>query len=201
MQSLPSPTHLSLTPTPSSVDAYVIQARGKVELRSTPCDRYGVPPSRMRFMRPARPTFVSREDLEKPITDLEINTIQLSRRRIAGFAYEVAYWHESWMDDWAIEELLRFEGREDEIRRDKFYGEYFSTEDQPSRAHESDKIDAAVLATLGYQRSLSSGVPGEVHRRVVARGDDDSRQPQPDIFVVEPVRSRNAIGVSREDDI
>lgn len=62
-------------------------------------------------------------------TDECFHTVELIFHRVIGFSFEIAYWHKSWQNAWAIEDFLRFEGREDEIRRDKFYGEYFGSKE------------------------------------------------------------------------
>lgn len=118
--------------------AAIILQVGKVELRAVPPEGiHGAPPRYLRFMRPARPLFARPSDYGTEAIEtakLDISTITLTMHRMFGFSVPVAYWHDSWTDAWAIEELLKWEGREDEIRHDKFYADFcmdFKTEEPP----------------------------------------------------------------------
>lgn len=80
-----------------------------------------------------------------PTTSLEIETIKLRIHRVFGLSVPFAYWPESWQDAWAIEELLKWEGREDEIRHDKYYADFIVQEDQPTSPDERRAIESESL--------------------------------------------------------
>ncbi len=95
----------------------------------------GVPPPYLRFMRPMKPSWAYIEEAAELVT-LDISTIKLTRHRMFGFSVEAAYWPDSWQSAWAIEELLKWEGREDEIRQDKYYADFIIGENQQANPNE-----------------------------------------------------------------
>lgn len=106
------------------ITAAIIRQVAKVELRVFD----GTPPWRFRLPQVVRPMFVPREPDPTELVPLNLNYLELTMHRMRGFySFDVAYWSDRWQESWAIEELLKFEGREDEIRHDKFYGEYFGS--------------------------------------------------------------------------
>lgn len=126
------------------VSAAVILQSGKVEVRAIPDH---VPPPYLRFMRPTKPLYVSMKEYEhiSPTTSLEIETIKLKLHRVIGLSVSIAYWPDSWQDAWAIEELLKWEGRENEIRRDRYYADFIVQEDQPESPDERRAIEPEPL--------------------------------------------------------
>ena len=103
-----------------------------------------VPPPYIRMMRPKQPMRIAKYDpdsLHDTVASLDIETIILHRHRLGGLSVMVAYWPDSWQDEWAIEELLKWEGREDEIRRDQYYADFIVDENQQARENERRQID------------------------------------------------------------
>lgn len=123
------------------VSAAVIQQPGKVEVHAIPDH---APPPYLRFMRPKKPLYVSMKEYEdiSPTMSLEIETIKLRIHRVFGLSVLIAYWPDSWQDAWAIEELLKWEDRESEIRRDKYYADFIVQEDQPTSHDERHQIES-----------------------------------------------------------
>lgn len=118
------------------ISTAVIQQPGKVEVRAMP----DVPPPYIRLMRPAKPLYVTMKEYAdiSPTTSLEIETIKLRLHRVIGFSVPGAYWPDSWQDAWAIEELLKWEGRESEIRSDKYYADFVVNESGSSNPDRND---------------------------------------------------------------
>lgn len=97
------------------VGAAIIQQRGKVEYRDVHVDSRGLPPRYLRFARLTRPLIASPSEWgELETTTASLATVDLDYHRLVGFSVPIAYWHKSWMDHWAIEDLLRWEGRDGE---------------------------------------------------------------------------------------
>lgn len=115
------------------VAAAVILQPGKVEAHAMP----DVPPPSLRFYKPSRTMFWPKNSDEPIRPTLDIETYEVLRHRVVGLSVMVAYWPESWQDEWAIEELLKWEGREDEIRRDQYYAD--STVDANQQARENER--------------------------------------------------------------
>ena len=123
------------------VSAAVILQPGKVGVHAIPDH---APPPYLRFMRPTKPLYVSMKEYEhiSPTTSLEIETIKLKLHRVIGLSVSIAYWPDSWQDAWAIEELLKWEGRVDEIRREKYYADFVVQENQPASHDERREIES-----------------------------------------------------------
>lgn len=147
------------------VAAAVILQVGKVEVHAMP----DVPPPYIRMFKPARPMICSKE-MENPLypTALEIETIELQHHRMAGLSVPIAYWPNSWQDDWAIEELLKWEGRGDEIRRDQFYADFIIDENQQARENERRQIERGHSG----ERPRTLVIHESVHRPRVDTGPD-----------------------------
>ncbi len=158
-----------------------------------------VPPLYLRFMRPAKPLWADINETATKLVDLDMVTDKLMRHRVFGLSVGVAYWPDSWQDAWAIEELLKWEGREDEIRRDQYYADFIVGEDQPSSTDEQDQLDMESLSRV--RAKLVSRVRESVHRRDVDAGPDVRREiEQPGVLRLERgVSGGYARGVSGED--
>lgn len=100
-----------------------------------------VPPPYIRMYKLARPLKWSKESDELFPSTMDLETMDLYRHRVAGLSVQVAYWPDNWQDDWAIEELLKWEGRRDEIRRDQYYADFIIDENQPARENERRQIE------------------------------------------------------------
>lgn len=118
------------------VAAAVIMQVGKVEVHAMP----DVPPPYIRMFKPKRMNFLA-EPEPSPYATLDIETIELRYHRMVGLSVLLAYWPDSWQDDWAIEELLKWEGRGDEIRRDQYYADFIVDENQQARENEHRQIE------------------------------------------------------------
>lgn len=118
-----------------AVSAAVIMQVGKVEVHAMP----DVPPPYLRFYKPKRPVWRPTET--DPMTMLDIDKVDVFRHRMVGLSVPIAYWPDSWQDDWAIEELLKWEGRGDEIRRDQYYADFIVDENQQARENERRQIE------------------------------------------------------------
>jgi hypothetical protein len=108
------------------------------------------------------------------LVTMDIATITLTRHRMFGCSVEAAYWPDSWQDAWAIEELLKWEGREDEIRHDKYYADFIVGENQQTnpderlalesesvrRPRQGDEPVVLVLRESVSRRSLDAGPTG-----------------------------------------
>lgn len=93
-----------------------------------------VPPPSLRFYKPSRTMFWPKNSDEPIRPTLDIETYEVLRHRVVGLSVMIAYWPESWQDEWAIEELLKWEGREDEIRRDQYYADFIVDANQQARS-------------------------------------------------------------------
>ena len=135
------------------VKAAIILQPGRVELHDIP-DR-NIPPY-LRFMRPSRPLDVYTNKDSVPESIIDIQTIMVRQHRMIGLSVPYAYWPESWQDAWGIEELLRWEGREGEIRRDKYYADF--TVDETSN-HNTSGFETLVISesAVSGMKSLASG--------------------------------------------
>lgn len=100
-----------------------------------------VPPPSLRFYKPSRAMLWSKDSDEPIRPTLDIETYEVLRHRVVGLSVMVAYWPESWQDEWAIEELLKWEGREDEIRRDQYYADFIVDANQQARENERRQIE------------------------------------------------------------
>ena len=149
--------------------AAVIQQPGKVELLAIP---NGVPPTYLRFMRPAKPLYVTMKEYEdiSPTTSIDIQTIKLLRHRVFGLSVGVAYWPESWQDAWAIEELLKWEGRENEIRSDKYYADFIIDENQQAHPNRTSALEPK--SVLSRQQTVVLEPLGSSDRRDSASWSD-----------------------------
>lgn len=121
--------------------AAVILEVGKVELRAVV---ESPPPPYLAVFKPKKPMYIGYEpeNFSFPTPTLEIDRIRLLRHRMVGFSTLIAYWPESWQDSWAIEELLKWEGREDEIRRDQYYADFIVDENQQARENERRQLES-----------------------------------------------------------
>lgn len=180
--------------------AAVIQQPGKVELHAIPD---GVPPTYLRFMRPKKPLYVTMREYEdiSPTASIDIETIKLVRHRVVGLSVRIAYWPDSWQDAWAIEELLKWEGRESEIRHDKYYADFIVQENQPEN---SDELAALESEPLRGSRSTDEPVVLVVRESVRGRSLDsgaDGYSGNRDLLSLERgVSSGHASDLSGEDE-
>lgn len=101
-----------------------------------------VPPPSLRFYKPSRTMFWPKNSDEPIRPTLDIETYEVLRHRVVGLSVMIAYWPESWQDEWAIEELLKWEGREDEIRRDQYYADFIVDANQQARENERRAIES-----------------------------------------------------------
>lgn len=175
------------------VAAAVILQVGKVEVHRMP----NVPPPYLRFMRPTKPIWAQMKEAEELVT-LDIATIRVTRHRMFGFSVEAAYWPDSWSDAWAIEELLKWEGREDEIRQDKYYADFIIGEDQQARPNRTSAIEPKSVSSR--QRVVVLEPLGEVHRRGVVSGPNVLGPGSPGVLRLERgVHGEYAADISGED--
>jgi len=100
------------------------------------------PPPYLRFMRMRRPSLADIDASTIFPMSLETETIMLHCHRLGGLSTPLGYWSDTWQDSWAIEELLKWEGREDEIRRDKYYADFIVDENQQARENERRQIES-----------------------------------------------------------
>lgn len=148
--------------------AAVILQPGKVEVHAIPD---GVPPSYLRFMRPKKPIFARPGDIDETAS-LDLETIRVSRHRLFGFSVGLAYWHESWSDEWAIDELREWEWpgwKNDPNRRKQYYGDFIVDENQPARENERRPIESK---SVRRPRSGNESVVLVVYESVPQRGLD-----------------------------
>lgn len=125
-----------------------------------------VPPPYIRMMRPKKPMYIREyhpDSLYDTMMSLDLETINLRYHRLVGLSVMIGYWPESWQDEWAIEELLKWEGREDEIRRDQYYADFIVDENQQARDNERRAIESE---SLRGSRSGSRPVVLVVHESV-----------------------------------
>ena len=120
-----------------AVSAAVMLQVGKVEVHAMP----DAPPPYLQFYKPKRPMFIREMVDVDPIAPLEIDRIRVFGHRLIGLSVRWGYWSDSWQDEWAIEELLKWEGRGDEIRRDQFYADFIIDENQQARENERRQIE------------------------------------------------------------
>lgn len=180
------------------VAAAIIHQVGKVELQDIWEDRPGVPTRRLRLARITNPIRATIYESAESTTLLSIAHIDLEVHRMYGLSVEFAYWHGSWQDAWAIEELLKWEGREDEIRHDKFYGEFYrpagreldlnqqrgeansrNASDSQSAIEpprENGNREAQSQSVLTIERSVVFVAHESVHRRDLGTGKNVSRR-------------------------
>jgi len=132
------------------VGAAIIQQRGKVEFRDVHGERRGLPPRYLRFARLTRPLIASPSEWgELEPTTASLATVDLEYHRVVGFSVQIAYWHKSWLDDWAIEDLLRWEGRDGEADNFREYNNrahYIRPETFYRQEYEGRFIDPPMLA-------------------------------------------------------
>lgn len=124
-----------------AISAVVIQQVGKVELHVMP----DVTPPYIRMMRVKQPLFVrdyNPDSLADTMDSIDLETTLLRGHRLVGLSIDLGYWPESWQNDWAIEELLKWEGRGDEIRSDQYYADFIIDENQQARENEHRQVEA-----------------------------------------------------------
>lgn len=134
-----------------------------------------VPPPYLHMMRPTKPRFVDMYAEDVPVLDtLDISTVKLGFHRLVGLSITIGYWPDSWQDEWAIEELLKWEGREDEIRRDQYYADFIVDENQQARENQRRQIGSKSESTRAQPEILV--VRESVRERNMDIGGVTSRQ-------------------------
>ena len=140
-----------------------------------------VPPPSLRFYKPSRAMLWSKDSDEPIRPTLDIETYEVLRHRVVGLSVMVAYWPESWQDEWAIEELLKWEGREGEIRHDQYYTDFIVDANQQARENERRAIESQSV------RSSSRPMVFVVHESVpeprVDSGPDVLGRAEPDGYL------------------
>jgi hypothetical protein len=147
--------------------AAVIRQVGHVEMFQMPEDV----PYYIRLMRPTHPMTAYRTSNEviQPTSLLDLTTIKLIRHRVIGFSVRIAYWPDSWQDAWAIEELLKWEGRENEINREHWYADFIIDENQQANPNERLALESEPVRTA---RGGDEPMVLVVHESVPRRGVD-----------------------------
>lgn len=135
------------------VKAAIILQPGRVELHDVP--DHDVPPY-LRFMRPSRPlnVYTNKDSVTESIIDIQ--TIMVRQHQMIELSVPYAYWPESWQDAWGIEALLRWEGREGEIRRDEYYADFTVGETSHPESSNSETLVISESSSSGM-KSLTAG--------------------------------------------
>jgi hypothetical protein len=74
-----------------------------------------------------------------PLEELKFPIINLGAHLVYGFELEIAYWPESWPDEWGFRELHYWQFGE--YPTPEVY-EFYKTANETRVAHESDALDA-----------------------------------------------------------